>query len=215
MTPVTNPAPAYFDGSRPEVANLVPESCRSILDVGCGFGGLGRRLRSRGFNELYGIEINPDATSKLEGLYAQHWIGDVEKLALPLPDESLDCIIFADVLEHLVDPWGALRRYLRLLRSGGTAIVSVPNVRNISLLYRLFVKGRWDYEDSGLLDRTHLRFFTRYSAGVLIDGAGLQIDSWHANRDQYTGGRKLLSRALKIFVDDIDICQYIVVARKP
>jgi hypothetical protein len=88
-------------------------------------------------------------------------------------------------------------------------------VRNISLLYRLFVKGRWDYEDSGLLDRTHLRFFTRYSAGVLIDGAGLQIDSWHANRDQYTGGRKLLSRALKIFVDDIDICQYIVVARKP
>jgi len=212
---MTNPAPAYFEGSRPEVASLVPVSCRSILDVGCGFGGLGSQLRSRGFNDLYGIEINPDATSKLEGIYAQHWIGDVEKLALPLPDESLDCIIFADVLEHLVDPWRALHRYLRLLRSGGTAIVSVPNVRNVALLYRLLVKGRWDYEDSGLLDRTHLRFFTRYSVGTLIDGAGLQIDSWHANRDQYTGGRKLLSSVLKIFVDDIDICQYIVVARKP
>jgi SAM-dependent methyltransferase len=207
--------PAYFEGSRPEVANLVPESCRSILDVGCGFGGLGRQLRSRGFNELYGIEINPDATSKLEGIYTQHWIGDVEKLALPLPNESLDCIIFADVLEHLVDPWGALCRYLRMLRMGGTAIVSVPNVRNVALLYRLLVKGRWDYEDSGLLDRTHLRFFTRDSVGTLVEGSGLRIDSWHVNRDHYTRGRKLLSSSLKLFVDDIDICQYIVVAHKP
>lgn len=212
---MSNPASAYFEGSRPEVANLVPESCRSILDVGCGFGGLGRQLRSRGFNELYGIEINPDATPRLEGIYAQHWIGDVEKLALPLPDESLDCVIFADVLEHLVDPWGALHRYLRLLRSGGTAIISIPNVRNIALIYRLLVKGRWDYEDSGLLDRTHLRFFTRHSVGALVEGGGLLIDQWHANRDHYKGGRKLLSSTLKLFVDDIDICQYIVVAHKP
>jgi SAM-dependent methyltransferase len=215
VSSVTTPASAYFEGSRPEVANLVPESCRSILDVGCGFGGLGRQLRSRGFNELYGIEINPDATSKLEGIYTQHWIGDLEKLALPLPNESLDCIIFADVLEHLVDPWGALCRYLGMLRTGGTAIVSVPNVRNVALLYRLLVKGRWEYEDSGLLDRTHLRFFTRDSVGTLVEGSGLSIDNWHVNRDHYTGGRKLLSSSLKLFVDDIDICQYIVVAHKP
>lgn len=212
---MTTLAPAYFEGSRPEVASLVPESCRSILDVGCGFGGLGRQLRSRGFNELYGIEINPDAPPKLEGIYVQHWIGDVEKLELPLPDESLDCVIFADVLEHLVDPWGALQRYLRLLRSGGTAIISVPNVRNIALLYRLLVKGRWDYEDSGILDRTHLRFFTRHSVGALVEGSGLWIDQWHANRDNYTGGRRFLSNALKLFVEDVDICQYIVVAHKP
>lgn len=211
---MTYPAAAYFEGSRPEIAKLVPESCRSILDVGCGFGGLGRQLRDLGFNDLYGIEINPDATSKLENVYSKHWIGDVEKLVLPLPAESLDCIIFADVLEHLVDPWGALRRYVGLLRSGGTAIISVPNVRNVALLYRLLVKGRWDYEDSGLLDRTHLRFFTRYSVGSLAASAGLQIDSWHPNRDQYTGSRRLFSGALRILVDDIDICQYIVVARK-
>lgn len=212
---MTTIAPAYFEGSRPEVANLVPKSCSSILDVGCGFGGLGRQLRSSGFDELYGIEINKDATPKLEGIYVQHWIGDVEKLEVPLPDASLDCIIFADVLEHLVDPWGALSRYLCLLRSGGTAIISVPNVQNVALLYRLFIKGRWDYEDSGLLDRTHLRFFTRHSLGALVEGAGLRIDSWHPNRDHYTGRRKLLSSALKLFVNDIDICQYIVVAHKP
>ena len=100
-------------------------------------------------------------------------------------------------------------------KASGTVIVSVPNVRNVALLYRLLIKGRWDYEDSGLLDRTHLRFFTRYSVTTLIDDAGLQIHSWHANRDQYTGVRKLLSSVLKIFVEDIDICQYIVVARKP
>jgi len=92
---MTNPAPAYFEGSRPEVASLVPVSCRSILDVGCGFGGLGSQLRSRGFNDLYGIEINPDATSKLEGIYAQHWICDVEKLALPSPgDVFVACLTF-------------------------------------------------------------------------------------------------------------------------
>ncbi len=211
---MTTPASNYFDGSRPEIAHLVPESCHTILDVGCGFGGLGRLLRSRGFNDLYGIEINPDATFKLEGTYVQHWIGDIEKMALPLKDQSLDCIIFADVLEHLVDPWVTLSRYLNLLRSGGTAIISVPNVRNLALLYRLLVKGRWDYEDSGLLDRTHLRFFTRNSLSALVGDSGLLIDSWHVNRDQYTGVRKLFSSAMKLIVDDIDICQYIVVARK-
>lgn len=212
---MTNPVSTYFEGSRPEVAMLVPKSCQSILDVGCGFGGLGRQLNSLGFNNLYGIEINPDATPRLEGIYAQHWIGDVEKLTLPLPDESLDCIVFADVLEHLVDPWGALNRYLQLLRSGGTVIISVPNVRNLSLLYRLFIKGRWDYQDSGLLDRTHLRFFTRHSVEKLVEGTGMSIESWHTNRDQYTGSRQLVSNVLKKFVNDIDICQYIVVARKP
>lgn len=212
---MSNPAAAYFEGSRPEIAKLVPKHCNSILDVGCGFGGLGRELRSRGFSDLYGIEINPDATSKLQGIYSQYWIGDIEKLALPLPEGSLDCIIFADVLEHLVDPWVALHRYLRLLRSGGTVIISVPNVRNVALLYRLLVKGRWDYEDAGLLDRTHLRFFTRYSVCTLVEGAGLEVDTWHPNRDQYAGVRKLLTSALKIFIDDIDICQHIVVAQKP
>jgi 2-polyprenyl-3-methyl-5-hydroxy-6-metoxy-1,4-benzoquinol methylase len=178
------PADDYFQGQRSDVADLVPDSCVRVLDVGCGYGGLGRSLLERGVKQVYGVEINPDAASQLQGIYTDYWIGDVEQVKLPEDIEPFDCVVFADVLEHLRDPWATMARYLQLLKPGGYVVASIPNVRNIALLYNLIVRGRWRYEDSGLLDRTHLRFFTRKEIMDLFSAGSLEVELVHENLER-------------------------------
>lgn len=204
----------YFSGSRPEVAQLVPFGTKNVLDVGCGFGGLGRLLRERKVENLCGIEINPIASTHLNGIYDQHWIGSVELIDLPETLPKFDYIIFADVLEHLVDPWTTVRRYSRLLSSDGKVIASIPNVRNLGLLYRLIFRGRWTYSDSGLLDRTHLRFFTRAEIEELFSKAGLTIERIEVNRDHYSFIRRALTAIPRFFIPDLEVCQFLVLAKK-
>lgn len=204
----------YFSGSRLEVASLVPNDVQNVLDVGCGFGGLGRALRSKGLERLYGIELNPSAPEYLRDVYDQFWIGDVENIQLPTTLESLDCIIFADVLEHLVDPWSALNKYSKLLKPGGVVVASIPNVQNLGLLYNLIFRGKWTYEDSGLLDRTHLRFFTRSVIQKLFQNSGLGIEIINVNLDRYSLVRRIITAIPRLFIPDLAVCQFIVRARK-
>lgn len=211
---MTGPQAEYFQSSRDDVARLVPASALRVLDVGCGFGGLGRTLQRRGGHELYGVERNPEAPPHLAGIYRQFWIGDVEQLAEALPPEPFDCIVFADILEHLVDPWTTLARYVRLLKTGGFVVASIPNVRNFALLASLIVKGRWTYRDHGLLDRTHLRFFTRRDIQQMFDDAGLRIESWGENRDCYPLAVRIAAAIPLALVPDLGVCQFLVQARR-
>jgi len=207
------PVPEYFSGQRKEVADLVPDNCARVLDVGCGYGGLGRSLLARGQKQVWGVEINPDASSHLKGVYADHWISDVEQFHLPVGFEGFDCIVFADVLEHLNDPWGTFARYLQWLKPGGYVVASIPNVRNIALLFNLIVRGRWRYEDSGLLDRTHLRFFTRREIIDLFSTSGLQIELVGENRESLSLFRRIILAPLLLLIPDLGVCQYLIRAR--
>jgi 2-polyprenyl-3-methyl-5-hydroxy-6-metoxy-1,4-benzoquinol methylase len=170
-------------------------------------------LRARGVKHVFGVEINPDAASRLEGVYADYWIGDVEQVNLPAGIEAFDCIVFADVLEHLRDPWSTLKRYLQLLKPRGEIVVSIPNVRNIALLYNLVLRGRWHYEDSGLLDRTHLRFFTRVEILELLADAGLEIELIRENREKLSLARRILTAPVLALIPDLGVCQYVIRAR--
>lgn len=214
MTALIKPISEYFSGQRSDVADLVPEECSRILDVGCGYGGLGRILRARGVAQVFGVELNPDAASHLEGVYAGHWIGDVEQVSLPADTEPFDCIVFADVLEHLRDPWGTLAQYLQRLKPGGYVVASIPNVRNIALLYNLVVRGQWRYEDSGLLDRTHLRFFTRREIIELFSAVGLEVERVGENRERLSLKRRILAAPLMALIPDLGVCQYLIRARR-
>ena len=140
-----------------------------VLDVGCGFATTSARIEKLG-NQVTGIDSSPEIESVAGRRLTRVLHGDV--LDVDLGDEQFDVIIFADVLEHLAWPVGTLKRYLRWLRPGGSVIISLPNVGLWSVRFaHLF--GRWEYEDTGVLDRTHLRFFTRRSARWLIEEAGL------------------------------------------
>lgn len=211
---ISSPADQYFQLSRSDVAALVPADCRTILEIGSGFGALGRTLAARQPCTIDGVEINPAASKHLEQHYRRFWIGDVERIELEGARQEYDCLLFPDVLEHLVDPWTVLGRFSRYVKSGGVVVASIPNVCNLALLYRLIFRGMWQYEESGLLDRGHLRFFTRRSIAELFSCSGLTIETWQMNRDRYVGIRHVLAIAAKLVVPEVDVCQYLVRARR-
>jgi SAM-dependent methyltransferase len=160
--------------ANPDLLSRVPDGARSLLDVGCGAGGLGRGLRAKGFaGQVIGIEPDPVLAAHAEAHYDQVHRIDVEREAAPLPPGSLDVLVYGDVLEHLRDPWAVLKRDAGLLAPGGTLLVCVPNLEHWSFAARLLA-GRWRYEEMGLFDRTHLRWFTRGGMQEAIEGAGLK-----------------------------------------
>lgn len=167
----------YYQKLRPEMAALLPPEAQTILDVGCGAGRFAHSLKTPG-REVWGIEIHRDEGQKAAQLLDRVLIGDVCSLLTELPDARFDAIYFNDVLEHLVDPYSLLRQIQVKLRPQGVILVSLPNVRYIRNLFHLLVKKDWTYVDHGVLDRTHLRFFTLKSAQNVFRDAGLEIEAW-------------------------------------
>jgi 2-polyprenyl-3-methyl-5-hydroxy-6-metoxy-1,4-benzoquinol methylase len=102
--------------------------------------------------------------------------GNIEQLDLPIAPGSIDVVLCLDVLEHLVDPWTTAARLAKLLKPRGVLIASIPNVRHFRVVLPLLFRGRWEYGEFGLMDRTHLRFFTEQSARQLLRQAGLRVD---------------------------------------
>jgi 2-polyprenyl-3-methyl-5-hydroxy-6-metoxy-1,4-benzoquinol methylase len=149
-----------------------------VLDVGCGFGALGREFRKRGF-EVWGIERDPKATAlaseRLDRVIVAD-LRDTPELERELAESRFDVIVFSDVLEHMLDAGAVVSTFIPYLADGGKVIISVPNVANwqtrIALLF-----GRFTYRDTGVLDRTHLRFFTRRSTIEFVRSCGLQVES--------------------------------------
>lgn len=174
MSQHESPDDGYYQNERPEVVALVPSEARFIIDVGCGAGGLGRHLKAlRPGVEVRGIEPVAIQAERARRVLDDVLLGGAEA---PLPAQwpAPDCVIFADVLEHLVEPWSVVRAYREVLRPGGVCVASIPNVTNRRVLRGLY-RHRWDYEPHGILDRTHLRFFTRETAIEMFEQAGFSI----------------------------------------
>ncbi|HTU93915.1 MAG TPA: class I SAM-dependent methyltransferase [Gemmataceae bacterium] len=163
----------YYDQWRPEVAALVPPRCRRVLEVGCGAGEMGRLLVRRG-HHVTGIELVPEMAERARRRLDRVLTADVEQDGFPFPPASFDALIFADVLEHLVDPWRVLREAVEVLADDGVVVASIPNVQNIDVLRRLLL-GRWEYRERGIMDIGHLRFFTLSSIRALFAQANLTV----------------------------------------
>lgn len=161
---------SYFSHARKEIATLLPSQCGRVLEIGCGSGAtLGWLRQSRRTSHTVGVEIAEAAANNAKANVDEVYCLDFEHIELPAQNADFDVILCLDVLEHMVNPWDAVDRLVcRYLKRGGVLIVSLPNVRHYSIVLPLLFKGRWDYEDAGLLDRTHLRFFTRDSALGLL-----------------------------------------------
>lgn len=159
----------FFSSDRKEMLQFIPQEAKKILDVGCGIGAFTEQLLSNG-REVWGLE--PDQTSAQiasEKLF-KVIIGKVEDGINDLPDKYFDVIVFNDVLEHLVDPWYVLEKIKAKLGIGGRLVCSIPNVRYIRNLGHLLIDRNWQYGNFGILDSTHLRFFTRKSISNLFKG---------------------------------------------
>ncbi|MBI6546603.1 MAG: glycosyltransferase [Cyanobacteria bacterium NC_groundwater_1444_Ag_S-0.65um_54_12] len=168
------PEGGYYGRINQRLADMVPATAKRILEVGCAAGYLGAWLKEQDPERaVIGIEAFADAAAAARVRLDAVIEGDVETLAIPYPDGSFDCIIYGDVLEHLKDPGAVLSAHRRLLGPQGELLVCVPNIGHWSVIRELLT-GNFDYTDEGLLDRTHLRMFTRQSFLKLLEQAGLQ-----------------------------------------
>lgn len=174
---------SYYKKERMEVIQLVDKTSLKILDVGCGAGTLGKILKSEvPGREIWGVELSDIVAYEAEKFLDNVACADASKWVPPVKEEYFNTIIFADVLEHLPDPFQTLKHYLKWLAPDGQIIISIPNIRYWGIILDL-ANGNWTYRDSGILDKTHLRFFTLNEIRKMVDRCGLEIQVLNASAD--------------------------------
>lgn len=202
--------PDYYSRFNPDLLALIPPDAKVVLEIGCGAGALCEAYRrvNPGVKWL-GVESNPEASesAKTHGIdviqkdvEGDAYADDDREITISFTHtkemyrKEIDCLVFGDVLEHLRDPWAVMKRLAGFLRPGAQVLASIPNVQHWTVI-RDLLAGKWEYQDEGLLDRTHLRFFTLDSIRKMFDQAGLHI---HEIR-----GRDLCNEGHREFADAI------------
>lgn len=175
-----NPPKTYYEHVRMDVVEFVVKGKHKVLDVGCGAGALGQYLMQQGYaTEVIGLELMPEVASVARGKLTKAICCNLNTTPISeLTSEmggDFDTIICADVLEHLIDPWSVLEGLVTQLKLQGHLIISLPNIRHWSVIFPLVFRDKWTYQEEGILDRTHLKFFTRSSMIALVEGAGLKV----------------------------------------
>lgn len=211
MPAAPSQTPTYYSTARSEILPLIG-NVRDLttLDVGCGEGVTSAMLRERQIAKTtLGIEYSPAAAEKASVIIDRLKIGDVETMDLSDWQQSVDLVLCLDVLEHLANPWVAIKRLASCVKPGGRIVASIPNVQNTGVVIPL-LRGRWNYEESGQLDRTHLRFFTHQTARKLVESAGFTIES-----ESVVMGRKakLLNAVSFGTLRGFFVWQYLIVGR--
>lgn len=171
------PDSSYYHIQRDEMLSFIPEGAKDFLEIGCGAGTFGALLQEeiRGAR-VVGVEAHPLAAGEARTRLASVIEKPIEDALTTIQDGSIDCVVCNDVLEHLVDPWAVLRQLRAKLRSGGSVVSSIPNVRHFPVFKSYFLAGDWKYEADGVLDRTHLRFFTQQSIRRMYEECGYRVD---------------------------------------
>lgn len=184
---------------RSDVADIVPLSAKNILDVGCSNGSLGRHLIAlKPERSVDGIEFDIHFAAEASS-YLNHVINaDLNLLNWDeaLTDRSYDCIVFSDVLEHLIDPHRCLMQARNHLVDGGCIVVSLPNIRHISAFMAIYLAGRFPRRDRGIFDRTHLRWFTITDAYKLLEDCGFKVSAVNSTLRWGDNGGGRMNRVL-------------------
>jgi 2-polyprenyl-3-methyl-5-hydroxy-6-metoxy-1,4-benzoquinol methylase len=192
----------------------LPRNARTFLDVGCGRGGFAVTIRAvspQAF--ISGIEILPEQAREAALVMDEIIIGRIPNVFDQLMGRSFDCIVLNDILEHLEDPWMALQRIKEIAHPNTVIVASIPNVQFLPVSLNLLIRGNWEYTDYGILDVTHLRFFTRKSIIELFVGCGFDMDTIEGVNSLILDGRKGVLRPFLRALGDRRWVQYAVVAR--
>jgi 2-polyprenyl-3-methyl-5-hydroxy-6-metoxy-1,4-benzoquinol methylase len=189
-----------------------------VLDVGGGTGAtagylkrIGRATRAGTVDLVRAEHPDPDLDFQLAGN-----LDDEEFVQTVVAEQGpFDTVLCLDVLEHLVDPWSVVQQLHRLMRPGGVLIVSVPNIRHYRVSTGLLFRGRWELQDAGIMDRTHLRFFVRDTAIELATHSGLVLEEVSLPLpERRTRAIQIFRRITFGLFDDLTTVRYIVRARR-
>lgn len=206
----------------PDLLRFIPVGAKRVIEIGCSSGALAREFRkiSPGCDYL-GVEIDPAYAELAKRHCDSTMVLDVEKASDEFwqANADRDCWVFGDVLEHLTDPWAVVRKIRAVIPSNGSIVVCMPNVQHWSIQARLAV-GSFDYKDDGLMDKTHLRWFTRATLLQMFNEAGFKITEGfprvfdEPQRDKFLAVIDLMARAMggdpKMAVADAMPIQYVI-----
>lgn len=206
----------YFSRIKWDIIEFVRDGDNKILEIGCGEGNSGKALKEQGKAvEVVGVEKVPEIAEIAKTKIDKVICSDVEVVKLPFSKEYFDYVIMGDVLEHLYDPWKVVSELRQYLKRGGYVIASIPNIRNWRIVRDVILKGEWKYSHEGILDDTHLRFFTKKSMISLFESRDFVVSriiprfkflprSKHKTINKFTFG----------LFEDFLTRQYIVEARR-
>lgn len=212
----TQHAASYYDNQRQGMLGYVTPSAKRILEVGCGHGHFGKLLKEAQSAHVTGIDISPDAIRVAANNLDRTIVINLGVDSLPFEKDEFDCIICNDVLEHLVDPWHVLAELTHSLKPEGEVVASIPNIRHHKVLRPLIWPGDWNYAEIGILDRTHLRFFTRNTIIKLFESSGLQVKLINGiNPRKFPFWLKVLNFMCANALDDMRYVQFAIVGVKP
>ncbi len=165
----------YYAVERPEMLPYFPASGNTMLDIGCGEGTFGKTVMDSHGAEVWGIDFDQESIDVARNILTKTFCGDVHQLLDDIPDNYFDAIYFNDVLEHLVDPYTLLEKVRPKLSAKGVVIASIPNLRYFRVLAEILFKRDFRYAKKGVMDETHMRFFTQKSIGRMFVEAGYMV----------------------------------------
>ena len=208
---------SYFTEIRKDLLDLIPLNKRSltVLEVGSGDGSTLKYAIKNGYaNTIHGIELCAiDNSFQKDDDFTSFIIGNIEQIDLPYEVNSIDVIICGDVLEHLIDPLKVLEKLKVILKYDGILIASIPNFREYSVIKKVFLQGDFGYEKSGILDKTHLRFYCKKNIKELFINAGFQLSLVTNNLNRYPKRQQINNFTFGIFEEFLSV-KYNVVCTK-
>jgi 2-polyprenyl-3-methyl-5-hydroxy-6-metoxy-1,4-benzoquinol methylase len=215
LTKLDTKAEGYYLGTRHEMLRFIPEGVDTVLEVGCAAGGFGLQLKQRGIREVWGVEVVESAGQQARKVLDKVLIGDIADLIDELPVNYFDVVVFNDVLEHLVDPFTVLTRIKSRISERGMVVSSIPNIRYYHTLTELVLHKNWEYMESGILDRTHLRFFTVLSIRSMYERLGYEVLRHEGNNPMKNRpmSYRLVNLLLRGGISDTQYEQFVTWAR--
>ena len=213
MNNAHNKPSGYFSSDREDMLKYIPQDIKTSLEFGCGYGGFSALLKNRFYTESWAVEINEqaacEAVKKLDKVINSDAIESLDEI----PEYYFDCIILFDILEHLTDPYSLLLALKTKLTDKGVIIASIPNIRYYRTLSQLVIHGNWDYKDHGILDKTHLRFFTYKSIVKMLNRLDYKILKMEGIHPTSSRTFKILNVITLNYFSDIMYKHFAIVVR--
>ncbi len=203
----------YYRNDRQEMLDFLPKDAKKIIDVGCGDGAFASTVKKMNDAEVWGIEYMKDEAKKAGERLDKVFSGPCESFIDELPENYFDVVYFNDVLEHLVDPYMVLEKMKSKIADNGVIISSIPSIRYHNVFIPLLLKRKFEYESSGVMDKTHMRFFTGKSIRNMYENLGYEVIKHHGINGSRSIRPILYNIPLLFTAMDIKYPQYATVAR--
>ena len=208
-----NKPSGYYYSNREDMLKYVPPCTKTSLEFGCGCGGFSALVKNKFDAEAWAVEINEEAARKAKKILDKVINSDAAKSLDNIPENYFDCIILFDILEHLLDPSALLCALKNKLSDKGVIIASIPNIRYYRTFIDLVIHGNWDYKDHGILDSTHLRFFTYKSILKMLKTLDFKILTLEGIHPTSSRTFKILNLLLLNSIKDIRYKHFAMVVK--